>query len=151
MRSAEEKRTALDRRLPPTGLAPVNSQGTSVTDSLAAIVKHSELVVQIEHRIAEPIVTSPTGGTSIQTGTGSARRRHRGFGRRARPTDGSSRPASRRPQLLSPLSRPQSPGGAPAPALTTGPASGRSRTAAPRRWSRGRPSKRRREPGRAPG
>lgn len=64
MRSAEEKRTALDRRLPPTGLAPVIPQGTSVTDSLAAIVKHSEFVVQIEHRIAEPIVTSPTGGTS---------------------------------------------------------------------------------------
>lgn len=64
MRSAEEKRTALDRRLPPTGLAPVIPQGTSVTDSLAAIVKHSEFVVQIEHRIAEPMVASPTGGTS---------------------------------------------------------------------------------------
>lgn len=56
--------TAGDKRIPTSGLAPVISQGTSVTDSLAAIVKHSELVVQIEHRIAEPVVTSPTGGTS---------------------------------------------------------------------------------------
>lgn len=64
MRSAEEKRTALDGRLPPTGLAPAISQGTSVNGSLAAIVKHSELVVQIEHRVPEPVVVSPTDGTS---------------------------------------------------------------------------------------
>ena len=62
--STEVMQTALDKRLPTTGLAPAISQGTSVTDSLAAIVKHSEPVVQIEHRIAEPVVVSPTGGTS---------------------------------------------------------------------------------------
>lgn len=64
MRSAEEKRTALDGRIPTSGLAPAISQGSSVNGSLAAIVKHPEHIVQIEPRIAEPIVTSPTGGTS---------------------------------------------------------------------------------------
>lgn len=62
--STEVMPTALDKRVPTSGLAPKISQGTSVSGSLAAIVKHSELVVQIEHRVAEPIVVSPTGGTS---------------------------------------------------------------------------------------
>ena len=64
MMSTETMPTALGKRIPTTGLAPAISQGTSVRDSLAAIVKESELVVQIEHRIPEPVAADPAGGTS---------------------------------------------------------------------------------------
>lgn len=62
--STEEMPTAPGRSIPTTGLAPAISQGTSVRDSLAAIVKQSELVVQIEHRIPKPAAADPAGGTS---------------------------------------------------------------------------------------
>ena len=56
--------TALGESIPTTGLAPAISQGTSVRDSLAAVVTHSELIVRMEHRIPEPVAADPAGGTS---------------------------------------------------------------------------------------
>ena len=64
MKPTEKIPTAPGRRIPTTGLAPAISQGTSVGDSLAAVVEHSELVVQIEHRIPKPAAADPAGGTS---------------------------------------------------------------------------------------
>lgn len=64
MKSTETMPTAPGKRIPTTGLAPAISQGTSVRDSLAAVVKQSELVVQIEHRIPKPVAADPAGGTS---------------------------------------------------------------------------------------
>lgn len=143
---------ALDKRFPTSGLAPAISRGTSVNGSLAAIVKHSELVVQIEHRIAEPVVVSPTGGKSDpdrgrQRPVPPARLRTPGT------TDGrfvaSGEQAA--PALSAPCRSRDPSEVTPVPALTTGLASGRSRVSAPRRWSTGRPSTRRTEPGRGPG
>ena len=56
--------TALGKRIPTTGLAPAISQGASVRESMAAVVKKSELVVRMETRIPEPVAADPAGGTS---------------------------------------------------------------------------------------
>lgn len=64
MMPTEKMPTAPGKRVPTTGLAPAISQGTSVRDSLAAIVKESELVVQMERRIPDPVAADPAGGTS---------------------------------------------------------------------------------------